>query len=369
LLSLLLLLVGCASKSTPEPILIGHPVPANGPDKNLIENAKRALLLAVEESNKGDNLLGGRRIAVLHPEWPAGEPDTLKSVAVRLVTVDRVIGLLGGTNPIQANRLSRAAKDHEVPVLTPAELTPEFGDENLYSVNAGIRVKGQALARFAAQELKAARMVLLVDMKLPAGSIVAEAFQREFTEKKAGRADQFTFTSENEFPQLAERLKKTQPDAILLVAQASATCKLTESLQHAGIRLPLLFAGDEEHLASAGRVDAGSPLYWVSAFTPNTAAPQSLEFAKKYKERFDADPDISAALAYDSLRILLDAKRRADAQSAKILKVLSDDAKPFDSLTGSLTFEQDHTARRNIFVLSLKDKRPVIVKKIEPDGR
>src|SRR5262249_3035808 len=162
----------------------------------------------------------------------------------------------------------------------------------LYSVNVGVRVKGQILARFAAQELKAAHMVLLVDTRLPAGNILADAFQREFAEKKAGRADQLTFASENDFPQLAKRIKKTQPDAILLVAEASATGKLTESLQHAGVQLPLLFAGDEEHLASAGRADTGGPFFWVSVYAPDGAAPQSLEFAKQYKDRFGADPDI-----------------------------------------------------------------------------
>src|SRR5712692_4881928 len=90
--------MGCHRGPDPEPILIGHLAPFNGPDKVIGEHAKQAILLAVEEANKEENLIGGRPVKVLHPEYLPGEPESLDFVAVRLITVDRVAGLLGGIN-------------------------------------------------------------------------------------------------------------------------------------------------------------------------------------------------------------------------------------------------------------------------------
>jgi len=171
-----LTLTGCASKSPPEPILIGHLAPFSGPDKALGAHAKQAIRLAVEEAIKDSSLPGGRPIAVLHPEYSPGDLESLKAVAVRLITVDRVVGLLGDTDPAQARQLSRAAKDYEVPVVTSAQITADFSDKNLFSLNTSVYYRGQVLARFAANELKIDRAAILLDSRLPTGSALADAF-------------------------------------------------------------------------------------------------------------------------------------------------------------------------------------------------
>jgi branched-chain amino acid transport system substrate-binding protein len=363
LVPLLLSLFGCASKSTPEPILIGHLAPFRGPEKALAEHAKQAILLAVEETNKEDNRFGGRKIAVLHPEYSTDDPETVKYTAVRLVTVDRVVGLLAGRNAAEANRLSRTVKDHDVPVLTPAAITPDFSDENLFSVNASVQVKREILARFAAEGLKAQRVGLLVDSRLATGSVRADAFEKEFAEKHGRQTVRRTFKSENDFGDLAEQVKKAQVAAALFIGPAEAAGKLAAKFKDAGVPVTLLLDGDEEHLAKVASEQQSNTIYWATVYAPGASTPRNQEFAKKYKDRFHEDPDIVAALSYDGLRVLVEAIRRADSvKSAKILEALSEGSRSFDCLTGSLTFEKDHTARRPLFIVSIKDGRPAIVK-------
>src|SRR5205823_3494821 len=158
-----LALAGCQRSPAPEPILIGHIAPFDGPDKIIGEHAKQAILMAVEEVNKEENRILGRRIGVLHPSYPAEDLKNLQPLAVRLLTVDKAVALVGGRDLDQARSLGRTAQAYESPVVTPTELPIEPLGENIFSVNVGLSFEGQALARFAAKDLNAQSVVVLMD--------------------------------------------------------------------------------------------------------------------------------------------------------------------------------------------------------------
>jgi branched-chain amino acid transport system substrate-binding protein len=365
--SMLAAFSGCASKSSSEPILIGHFAASSGPDRMFGEHARQAILLAVEEANGSESLFPGRRVAVLHPDYPFDDPDAIQNIAVRLILADRVVGLLGGTSPAEAKRLARAAKDYDVPVITSAELTPDLTEENLFSVDASVEFRAQVLARFAVSDLKSQHVVLLSDTAMPAGSHVREAFQRELGAKGGRHTEHWTYKSENELGETTERIKKAQASAVLFFGTAHSFVKLGAKLRAAGISAPLIFGSDGNQLSIPSnereRIDN---VYWATSYIPEVSEPRNQEFVKKYKERFHEDPDASAALAYDGLHVLLEAMHRANSttQDAKILKELaSDQSKPFDCLTGSFAFDKNRSLRRPLFVMHLNNGQISMVKR------
>ena len=145
LLLLVLCPIGCHRGANPEAILIGHLAPFSGPDKDIGEHARQAILLAVEDINKEENRLQGRKINVLHPQYAPEDPDNLQPVAVRLVTVNRVVSLLGGADLGEAERQERAVQPYDVPLVTFADLPPELLGENVFSVNAGLAFQGACI--------------------------------------------------------------------------------------------------------------------------------------------------------------------------------------------------------------------------------
>jgi branched-chain amino acid transport system substrate-binding protein len=369
---LLFILPGCSSKSTPEPILVGHVAPFRGADKAIGEHAKQAIRLAVEEANKDSSLPGGRPIAVLHPDYSAGDLDSLTSIAIRLITVDRVAGLLGDTDAARARQLSRAAKDYEVPVVVAAPITGDFSDKNVFSVQTSATVKGQVLARFAASELKLERAGIAVDSRFPTGSALADAFQKAFVEKDNRQTDQWAFKSETEFADLIARVKQARAGAILFVGSAEGLGKFMSAVKGSATTNAFLFAGDDRPLPAI--VEGSGPassIYWATPYVTDPSIPQGQEFSKKYKERFHEEPDVHAALAYDALRIFLEAMRAAKStQGAKILDALMPaEDKHFESLTGPITFDRDRSARRTLFVLRVQPGQSSIVKRFDPEGK
>ena len=74
--------------------------------------------MTVEVMHVGANFeaLGGRQLQVRHTD-ARGQLDAFEAEAVRLVGINRVVGLMGGTTPDEVARLDAA----HVPVLAPAE--------------------------------------------------------------------------------------------------------------------------------------------------------------------------------------------------------------------------------------------------------
>ncbi|HEV3116618.1 MAG TPA: ABC transporter substrate-binding protein [Gemmataceae bacterium] len=356
-----LFLTGCQRSPGRDPIFIGHLAPFSGPEKQIGEHARQAITLAVEEINKEGNRILGRPINVLHPEFPPGDADKLQPVALRLVDVNRVAALLGGTELAEVGALERAAQPHEVPLVVFAGLPPEAVGENVFSVTAGLAFEAQTLAQYAKQELKTERIALLVDTRKTSYTTLAALFDKEFS--KSGPTHEFTYNAASEFPDLVERVKKAQPNAVLHAGAISDLGPIRRKLESAGIKIPILFGG-EINLLDANR-DASNGVYVASPYVVNDSAKENAEFAKKYKERFNQSPDVNAALAYDAMQVLFEAMRRAQSvERAKIDAALKEMATtPFDkSLSGAWTFDKSHAARRPLYVGKVEDGKLAVFK-------
>jgi branched-chain amino acid transport system substrate-binding protein len=360
----LLALIGCGRSSTPEPLYIGHLAPFTGPDKDIGEHAKQAIALAVDKVNT-DGGIAGRPVRVIHPSFRPDDLNELVPVTVRLITVNHVVALLGGSNGAQAERIGRAAQPYEVALVTPAELPPDGLGENVFSVNAGLAAQGLALAQFVKQDLKDVdRVAVLVDSRQAPSTTVAAVFSKELARANNYRVSEWKFKSGSDLSDLVEGAKKLQPKALLHAGSVTDLGLLKGKLQAAGLKLHLLYGGEMEHLTTlAADREASNGVYAASPFVPDA----NNEFVKKYQERFHQEPDLHAALAYDGLRVLCEAMGRVQIlQPGKIRLALDEgNEKPFEK-AGGLTFDKRHAARRPLFIGRLEDGKLTNPKRFDP---
>jgi branched-chain amino acid transport system substrate-binding protein len=358
-LLIVLALSSCQRTPTSEPIVIGHLATFNGPNKAIAEHAKQAILLAIEDVNREGNQVLGRRLAVLHPSYPEKE-DALKPVAVRLITVDKVVALLGGADVEQAEKLGRAAQPYEVPMMTSAALPPKLLGANVFSINACLTFQGQVLARFAAKELPGDKSVVtLMDSRVKDNELLTDAFAQEMTKLGVVVAGTSFKSAAELTDQIESRiLRMPKPRAICYAGTVADLVTLKAKLDAAGLKIPILVGGSGEHLAALSLDrNAGDAVYVTTYFVLGEGSSQSQEFVKKYQERFHENPDGHAALAYDGIRVLFEAMRRAKSfQPAKLLEELGKaDATIFDTLSGPLAFNKTHAARRPLYVGQLEN--------------
>src|SRR5262249_29539764 len=84
----------------------------------------------------------------------------------------------------------------------------------------------------------------------------------------------------------------------------------------------------------------------AAAFRPDAKSDRLTAFAQRYEQEYKQPPTVAAALAHDALSVWVEAVRRAGGLDTKVLRdeLLNRD-EPFEVLTGTLTFTDDHTAR------------------------
>jgi branched-chain amino acid transport system substrate-binding protein len=380
----LVLLAGCGGKTEPAPLWIGHISPRTGPDKAVGENARRGIQLAVEEANKNPEERGaGRPVRVRHTD-SRGEPDAFGAEATRLVRVNRVVGLLGGNRTADIKEFRRLEGTGVCLVSPLGSVAGPPREGNVFFTGLSPGQKGRALARFAADK-GFHHVVVLVDDRDKDGqyAVLVEAFREiaaELAGKKSSRRKMLLtgtwhYSSEaglkKRARQLARELQKTgrtnrpRPDALLLAGKPAAVVQLREEL--GGTHLPILFGGGEGSTeALLGEPESRDRIYLATAFVPDAGTDRAAAFVKSFKKQFGEEPDIHAALAYDSARILFTALRKAEnLDPGEIRKALAG-LKDFPGLTGPLSFDSHGQAERPVFIVMLEQGKVVKVKRYSP---
>src|SRR5579862_2268645 len=295
------LAVGCAGRSTPSPIVLGHVATLNGPDKQAGEAAARGIRLAVEEINKDSEKALGRPVAVIHSN--ARGSDAFEAEAVRLVAINRVWALLGGTSPDEVKRLDRA----HAPLLTPLGSKVRNVSDGVFYTGLAPEQHGKVVAQFAALDLGVPQLLIVQDERQEESAEIADAVAREFVAVWAKKDSQtvpvvrrLQLGKDSKSTNLAKAIQEQTkvrgqgPSAVVLAGQA-------DDLRELGpLAVPLLFAGEPANApALTAMRRAGQVMYHVTPFVSDADAPRTVEFASRYRKAFHADADVPAALAYE----------------------------------------------------------------------
>jgi branched-chain amino acid transport system substrate-binding protein len=363
-----LLAVGCSASQNHEAIVVGHLAPLSGAEKTAGEHARQGIILAVEEINADSERINGRRVEVHHTD-DHGSAAAAGDEAIRLIAVTRAVALLGGLGSERAEQIGRASQPYGVALVTPSPLPTPLAADTAFSTSPPPSYQGKILGRFAADELKVKHVAVIVDSRCGVCAAVAAAFTREFGVGGERRADQYRHDNDTALEEVAGRVARGKPHAVLIATPAADFLKLTEGLAKAEVKGPVLFGGEElAWPALLAEFDTTRSLYAVTTFATDGLTSRGQEFVKRYQDRFKEAPDVHAASAYDGARLLFEAMRRARAIEAKPVRDAIGGVENFESLTGPLTIDkEDHGARRAVFVVQRQDGQTKLVRRYDAD--
>lgn len=360
-------LLGCGGNTSPPPLYVGHVATLTGPDQYAGKQAERGISLAVQEQDKEADKDKLRPIHVRHTDT-RGKLEAFEGEAVRLVAVNRVVALLGGATPAEVVRLDKA----QVPLLAPIGLRTRDMSDLVYLTGLAPAFQGKVLARFAVLELKVPAAVVLVDERREDALALADSFASNFSQlheaKKpkgeVSRPQIRRFGKDRPLPDLAKALAGEKPRAILMAGTPPDLADLLRVLRPAPA--PVLFGGED----GSARALLDSPdtagVYLATAYVRDLDLPRAKEFAAAFANANSTEPDVNAALAYDSARLLFEAIRRCknEGTSERLAKELGQ-LKDFPGLTGPLAFATDRLLHRPAFVGRLEKGKLATVKKYE----
>jgi len=163
---------------------------------------------------------------------------------------------------------------------------------------------------------------------------------------------------ETDFKSQIERVKKSNPDAILLWGNAKESGLILQQVRAAGLKQPV-YGSDRmvnpEFLKIAGPLAEG--IVTTCQYNPNSTDPKYLAFKANYIKRFKQDPDVFAAHAYDGMSLLIDAIKKVGLNRVLIRDVIAGlkEFQNYPGVTGKIVFDHSWNDVSDIFMAEVRN--------------
>ena len=363
-LLVLLLVAGCSSQATPEPVWIGQLVPLEGVHRTSGQHARQGVELAVTEARDAEQTVQGRPCAVLHVD-SRDDADAVRAETVRLLTVNKAVALLADFDAVSTEALLRASRSYGAPVVVPGELPGPAESDTVLSLGVPPAVRGRLLARYASTELKLSRAAVLTDSRRPIAAALASAFLKAWP-RDCG-CEEWTFTTAAERDERLTHLVHASPAVVVLACSVADFRLLRSRLAETLPNTPLIYGGEDAGAAALqADLETRSPVYLATVYSVDRLTESGRAFARRYRERFHEPPDLFAAQCYDATRLLFDSLQHEGTANRETLGKELAQRESFESVTGPIRWK-DRQPRRRVFVVSLHKNKSNVVSTVDPD--
>jgi branched-chain amino acid transport system substrate-binding protein len=300
----------------------------------------------------------------LVPQDDQAKPEVGVANARNMVADPDVLLIVGHFNSGVALPASEVYKDAMLTMISPANTATEITDRGYPNVNRVCGrddVQGPVGARFAAQELKA-KSVYVIHDKTAYGQGVADSFRNEA--KKLGmNVLAFEGTEERaNFSPMIIPLKAKNPDLVYFGGIYHQGGLLLKQMREKGVKAKFM-GPDGLDSAEMAKIAGNSVInsYYTSVAPPRDATPDTIAFAKKYKQHFGKEIEAFGLYGYDATLVGIKAMEqwikanggkkpsRADVVTA-VRKI-----KNFKGVTGSIEFDnKGDPVKAKYFVLQFE---------------
>jgi ABC-type branched-subunit amino acid transport system substrate-binding protein/predicted negative regulator of RcsB-dependent stress response len=363
--------------------VIGLPLPYRGDLQPYAESIRRGAQLALEQWRAG---LPDRFVGLVAEDY-GGDLARLGSVVDKLVREYRALAVLGPMLSREVSALAPRALQWRVPLVSPTA-TAEPSNPNRYVFRTALTgtAEGTAVAQYAAQRLGIKRFVVLAPQDQYSGEVVAA-----FTEEVARQGGRVVFASTYEpgavdFGREIRAAKETdlkqegtmtmpepssdappgatpEPiyvpgfDAAFLPGDGDTVGLLAAQLAFYDIHVPLLGTSGWNQ---AGVIKTGGKYVedgiFVDAFFPHSPDPVVQQFVKQFRARYQDDPDVFAAQAYDATALVIQAIKAGGTTGERVRDELTK-INGYHGVSGVTGFGPQGEAQRRLSWIQIKNGR------------
>jgi branched-chain amino acid transport system substrate-binding protein len=292
----------------------------------------------------------------------------------RLIEKEKVVAIIGTYGSSLAMAGGEVAEKAGIPIVGTSCTNPLVTQGKKYSFRVCFidPFQGAGAATYAFSDMKAKTAALLVDVSNDYSVGLATFFTRSFT-KLGGQvvANLKYQAGDQDFTaQLTEIISK-KPDVLFIpsyFAEGAIIMKQAKELG-AGFRIMGGDAMDNPKIVEIGGAAVEGFVHTTFPYDPSMKdmSPIAKKFTENWKKAYPAkEPNVNAALGYDTYLMVLDAiKRAGKAEPAGITKALAE-TKGFEGVTGSTTINATHDAEKPVGLVQIKDGKKTYIGSITP---
>ena len=331
--------------------LYGHPDQARG--ARMLKGAQ----MAIDEANASGGYGGKPFRLITHNDYDNWQNSntavagiskdsaiwgSASNDAVRMIYDDKVWAMFGSISSESTHIALRLTLKAETPLVNSASTDPTIPETIIpwyFTVIQDDRVQGYTLARHIYSELGLKRVALLRinDRYGRFGVIKFRDASRRLghpvvIEQKFRKGD-------TDFRPELQVIQDSRVDAIVIWADIEEAAMILQQMQELGMKQRVFGShrtiGDELVKLAGPAAENFEAVY---PYDPTRNDPRWRDFVVRYESRYREKPDHFAALAYDQMRILLDAICRAGLNRGRIRDALTG-VTGYKGVTGEMVFD------------------------------
>lgn len=371
-------LTGCGGGSKGadgDTIKVGGVLEMTGGSASFGISSKNGIDLALKKINE-KGVLGGKKLSLVVADTKS-EASEATNAMQKVISQDKVVAVIGPNQSsavIAAGAINNGSKVVDItPMGTNPDVTvdPKTKKVKPYSFRTCFidPFQGTVMASFASNELKVKKAAIYIDNTSDYAKGLAQFFKENFI-KNGGQVviEEAYLQKDTDFKSTLTKIKAAQPDFIYIPGYYQEVGLIVKQAREMGITVPMA-GGDGWDSAKLPEIAGKAALentFFSSLYSPDDTSDLNKEFVAEYKKAYNTNPDVFAALAYDST--LLVAKAIEDAGSADPAKIAEAMAKikGFKGVSGEVTFNEEHNPIKSAVIIEHKDGKQTFKAKVNP---
>mgnify|MGYP004501101633 FL=1 len=371
-------LTGCGGGSKGadgDTIKVGGVLEMTGGSASFGISSKNGIDLALKKINE-KGVLGGKKLSLVVADTKS-EASEATNAMQKVISQDKVVAVIGPNQSsavIAAGAINNGSKVVDItPMGTNPDVTvdPKTKKVKPYSFRTCFidPFQGTVMASFASNDLKVKKAAIYIDNTSDYAKGLAQFFKENFV-KNGGQVviEEAYLQKDTDFKSTLTKIKAAQPDFIYIPGYYQEVGLIVKQAREMGITVPMA-GGDGWDSAKLPEIAGKAALentFFSSLYSPDDTSDLNKDFVAEYKKAYNTNPDVFAALAYDSA--LLVAKAIEDAGSADPAKIAEAMAKikGFKGVSGEVTFNEQHNPIKSAVIIEHKDGKQTFKTKVNP---
>lgn len=337
--------------------------------------------LAIDEINKKGGI-NGKKIELVVMDNKSDKTEA-QNVAYKLAVRQNVLAILGPATSGATKSASMAATKYKVPLISPSATDDSVTiDERTNRVKSYVfrtcfndSFQGNVMANFAIKTLKAKKAAIIYDATSDYSKGLLKNFKAVF-EKGGGKviAEEAFGKGEQDFSSILTKIRDKKPDVIFAPVYYDEAGLIIKQARELGIKAPILGGDgfdDPKVVEKAGKENANN-VFFSAHYSSQDTDKKVQNFIKKYKTKYNQEPNAFAALGYDLGYFIADALKRANLKFDSVtkdrerLKIAIENTKNFVGVTGVININKMHNAEKSAVIIELKDGIQMFKQKLNP---
>ena len=343
-------------------IKIGYAGPLTGDTAQYGTAVQAGLKMKIEEINAAGGI-NGKKLELISQDTK-GDVNESVNIFKKLKGQDKVDIYVGNVLSGNSNAVAPLAQQMKAVMIDPAGTNIDVtkGKDFVFRTTFTDPYQGTAAAKYAAKNgIK--KVAILTNTSSDYSVGLAAAFKEEAAKQGLQVVEEKYTKDDKDFKSILTNIKNQTPDAIFIPDYYGTVGLIATQAKELGMTAKYL-GGDGWDGVQKDFAAVTEGAVFASQFAPDDTTPMVQKFITAYKAKTGTDPNVFAALGYDTGNLIEAALKVAKDTSSEAvrdaLKGLS-----LELVTGKLVFDADRNPQKAVTFVEVKGGKVVLKDKVQ----